>query len=90
MYSGREVGISNLIFARIGGLKFVDFNVNEEAGFRETRGSAVMRDYKSAISRAKREEIAKGYPDYEALNEEIQSLTEEMYREYNKVYKIED
>lgn len=90
MYSGREVGISNLIFARIGGLKFVDFNVNEEAGFREMRGSAVMRDYKSAISRAKREEIAKGYPDYEALNEEIQSLTEEMYREYNKVYKIED
>ena len=90
MYSGREVGISNLIFARIGGLKFVDFNVNEEAGFREMRGSGVMRDYKSAISRAKREEIAKGYPDYEALNEEIQRLTEEMYREYNKVYKIED
>ena len=89
-YSGREVGVSNLIFARIGGLKFVDFNVDEQAGFREANGSRVMRDYKAAINRAQREAIAKGYPDYEALDAEIQGLYEEMYEEYNKAYRIED
>lgn len=89
-YSGREVGVSNLIFARIGGLKFVDFNVDEQAGFREANGSRVMRDYKAAINRATREAIAKGYPDYEALDAEIEGLYEEMYEEYNKAYRIED
>lgn len=90
MYSGREPGISNLIFARFGGLKFVDFNVNEQAGFRRSEASKVMRDYKAAIKRAQRAEVAKGYPDYEALHEEIKDLYEEMYEEYDKIYKIED
>lgn len=67
-----------------------DYNVNEEAAFRDIRSKQVFRDYKAAISRARREELRRGYPDYDALDAEVQSLTREMYSEYNKIYKIEE
>lgn len=88
--TGREIGISNLIFSKIMGLKAFDYNVDEEAAFRDIRQSQIVRDYKAAISKAKREELRRGYPDYESLNAEIESLTAEMYEEYNKIYKIDE
>jgi len=88
--TGELPGVSNLIFARIGGLKMFDYNVNEEAAFRDIRSKQVFRDYKAAISRARREELRRGYPDYDALDAEVQSLTREMYSEYNKIYKIDE
>ena len=89
-WTGKEVDLANLIFARIGGLKVVDFNVKEEAVSREFERSDVTRKYKAAIKRLYRDEMSKGYPDYEAMNEEIRELYEEMYEEYDRIYKIED
>ena len=82
MYSGREPGISNLIFARFGGLKFVDFNVNDKLASADLK-QVKLWEYKAAIKRAQRAEVAKGYPDYEALHE-IKDLYEEMYEEYDR------
>jgi len=88
--TGREPGVSNLIFSKILGLKGLDFNVDEQAAFKDIEYKGVIRDYKTAISKAKREELRRGYPDYEALDAEIESLTQEMYDEYNRIYKIEE
>ena len=89
-WSGKEVNLANLIFAKIGGLKVVDYNVDEVAAIREIEASEVTRKYQAAINRAQREEMAKGYPDYEALDAEIEELYEEMYEEYDRIYKTQD
>ena len=81
--SGRD--ISPMLFARAAGLKFYNPNVTEETMYKRIAERQIIRDYGIAISRAKREELRSGAPDYDALYAEIDSLRQEMREEIDKL-----
>jgi hypothetical protein len=81
--SGRD--ISPMLFARALGLKFYDPNVTEETMYKRIAERQIIRDYGIAVSRAKREELRSGAPDYDALYAEIDSLRQEMREEIDKL-----
>jgi hypothetical protein len=89
-FAGQPSDIADVLVARVAGLKVVEFDTLSEAKARQIRKSAAYRKYNSAIAKARREEARKGYPDYEALNQEILELRQEMVDEYNKIFKLED
>ena len=69
---------SNLVFARMLGLKLYDYNVEESLAIQDKVVKGVERDFKAAMRKAKQEEYRKGYPDYEALDAELDKLQERM------------
>lgn len=75
---------SGLVFARALGLKMYDYNVPEEEAKQELNAERVQREFKAAMSKAKRDEYRKGYPDYEALDKELEDLQERMEKEMAK------
>jgi hypothetical protein len=75
---------SGLVFARAFGLKMYDYNVPEEEAKQELNAERVQREFKAAMSKAKRDEYRKGYPDYEALDKELEDLQERMEKEMAK------
>lgn len=81
--SGRD--ISPMLFARAAGLKFYNPNVTEETMYKRIAERQIVRDYGIAVSRAKREELRSGAPDYDALYAEIDSLRQEMREEIDKL-----
>lgn len=76
---------SNLVFARMMGLKMYDFNVSESLAIQDKRIKGIERDFKSAMKKAKEEEYRKGYPDYESLDKELETLRERMEERKAKV-----
>lgn len=87
---GQTESLASALALNIMGLKLVDYNVAEEATYREIRESAVGREYKAAIRKLQREEMRSGSPDYQALYADIQRLELELVEEVKKIYKIED
>lgn len=75
---------SMLPIARTFGLKLYDFNVDEQAAINEIVVKRIQRDFKSAITKATRDEMRKGYPDYEALDAELEDLRTRMEKEIEK------
>jgi hypothetical protein len=75
---------SSLVFARAFGLKLYDYNVTEAEAVQELAAKRVEKEFKSAMTKAKRDEYRKGYPDYEALDKELDSLRERMDEEIAK------
>jgi hypothetical protein len=75
---------SGLVFARSFGLKLYDYNVTEEETKQELNAERVQREFKAAMTKAKRDEYRKGYPDYEALDKELEDLQERMEKEMAK------
>ena len=73
-----------LPIARTFGLKLYDFNVDEQAAINEIVVKRIQRDFKSAITKATRDEMRKGYPDYEALDAELEDLRTRMEKEIEK------
>lgn len=71
-------------FVRMAGLKLYDYNVPEEQARQELAVKRIERDFKTAMSKAKREEMRKGTPDWEALDEEIATLERRMEEEVAK------
>lgn len=88
--TGDEKSAAMFLFSRIMGLKLVDYNLAEEEYFRGVRASKSAREFKAAINKMRRDEYAKGYPDYEELDAKIMELYEEMRQAYNEIYKIEE
>jgi hypothetical protein len=88
--TGDEKSAAMFLFGRFMGLKLVDYNLAEEAYFRDYRASKSNRDFRAAINKMRRDEYAKGYPDYEELDAKIMELYEDMRRAYNEIYKIEE
>jgi len=68
---------SSTVFARALGMRLYQHNVDEEAAFKDIRESAISLDFDVAISKAKREELNKGYPDYAKLDKKLDKLLEE-------------
>jgi hypothetical protein len=75
---------SSLVLARMFGLKLYDFNVDEQAAINEVVIKRITRDFKAAMTKAKRDEMRKGYPDFEALDAELDALRERMEKEIEK------
>jgi len=75
---------STLPLARTFGLKLYDFNVDEQAAINEIVVKRIERDFKSAMTKAKRNEMRKGYPDFEALDAELDDLRTRMEKEIEK------
>jgi hypothetical protein len=75
---------SGLVFARSFGLKLYDYNVTEEEAKQELNAERVQREFKAAMTKAKRDEYRKGYPDYEALDKELEDLQTRMEKEIAK------
>lgn len=69
---------SNLVMARMMGLKIYDYNVDESLAIQDKVVKGIKQDFKAAMSKAKKEEYRKGYPDYEALDAELEVLRERM------------
>lgn len=69
---------SSLVLARIFGFKLYDYNVEESLAIQDKIVKGVERDFKAAMAKAKRDEYAKGYPDYEALDKELDVLRDRM------------
>jgi hypothetical protein len=66
---------SALFLARnLGGLGLYQFNVDESAFYQDLEVKKIKREFDTAIAKAKRLEYSKGYPDYEALDAELDSL----------------
>jgi hypothetical protein len=75
---------SGLVFARSFGLKLYDYNVTEEEARQDFNAKRVEREFKAAMTKAKRDEYRKGYPDYEALDKELEDLQTRMEKEIAK------
>ncbi len=75
---------SSLVLARMFGLKLYDYNVDEQAAINEVVIKRITRDFKAAMTKAKRDEMRKGYPNFEALDAELDALRERMEKEIEK------
>lgn len=76
---------SSLFLARnLGGLGFYQFNVDESAFYQRNEVKKIKRDFNSAMAKAKRLEYSKGYPDYEALDAELDTLRTRLQEEIAK------
>ncbi len=82
--TGREP--DTLFLARkLLGLGVYGFNVEEQQVKNAKALKAIQRDFKSAMNKAARDEYAKGYPDYEAMDEELADLRERMLERMDEV-----
>lgn len=76
---------SSLFLARnLGGLGLYQFNVDESAFYQRKEVKNIKRDFDTAIAKAKRLEYSKGYPDYEALDAELNDLRTRMQEQIAK------
>lgn len=66
---------SPLFLARnLGGLGLYQFNTEESKFMQDKQVEKISKDFSAAMSKAKQEEYRKGYPDYEALDDELDEL----------------
>ena len=76
---------SSLFLARnLGGLGLYQFNVDESAFYQRNEVKKLKREFNTAIAKAKRAEYSKGYPDYEALDAELDDLRTRLQEEIAK------
>jgi hypothetical protein len=67
------------------GLKLYQPNINEEAMWKQLAAKKAMREYKTAMSKARREMARSGTYDTEALSAELNRLREDMLEEIDEV-----
>lgn len=68
-----------LFLARtLGGLSMYEFNRTETDFFNDLEVKRIKREFGTVMSKAKRDEYNKGYPDYEALDTELADLRARM------------
>lgn len=73
------VETSALFLARnLGGLGLYQFNVDESRFYQDNEVKKIERAFSTAMNKAKRLEMSKGYPDYEALDAELDTLAKRL------------
>jgi hypothetical protein len=60
-----------LFVAQMLGLSLYQFDANETKFYMDKEVSSIRRDFQSEMAKIKREELQRGYPDYEALDEKL-------------------
>jgi hypothetical protein len=76
---------SSLYFARVLGLKAYNYDVDDSMIAQDKKVKSIEKDFKAAMRKARKEEYSKGYPDYDALDAELEVLRERMERRIAKV-----
>lgn len=66
---------SALVLARtLGGLSLYQYDAGEAAFYKSKEIANLKREFHTVMAKARRDEYAKGYPDYEALDEKLNDL----------------
>lgn len=89
-FAGQKVDVSKLLFAQVLGLKVVGYNIDQENATREFLDSQATRDFKAAISKAKRDEMRSGNPNWKKLDEITRDYEDQLIEELNRIYKTEE
>jgi hypothetical protein len=76
--------VSNLALARMFGLKLYEYDVNESQAVQQVVSKKIEREFKEAMSKVKRDENRRGYPDYEELDRTLADLQERMQIQMDK------
>jgi len=82
--SGRSM--TSMWAVRAFGFKFYDPYTSDEAAWKQIRAKAIMREYETAMYKARREMVRSGSYDTEALNAELIRLNERMREEVDEVF----
>jgi len=75
---------SGLPLARSFGMKFYDYNVAESEAVQSMVAKRIEREFKDEIRKLRRDEMRRGTPDFEGLNDAIQRLEKRMRDEITK------
>lgn len=72
---------SSLFLARtLGGLGLYQFNVEESRFMQDKKVESIKKDFNAAMNKAKRNEYSKGYPDYDAIDAELDALQDRLQK----------
>lgn len=82
--SGRSM--TSMWAVRAFGFKFYDPYTSDEAAWKQIRAKAIMREYETAMYKARREMVRSGSYDTQALNAELRRLNERMREEVDEVF----
>ena len=82
--SGRSM--TSMWAVRAFGFKFYDPYTSDEAAWKQIRAKAIMREYETAMYKARREMVRSGSYDTQALNAELNRLNERMREEVDEVF----
>ena len=74
-----------LFIARTFGLSAYEFNRSETEFWQDGQIKKLKREFDTVMNKAKRDEYAKGYPDYEALDEKLADLRTRLEERINKI-----
>jgi hypothetical protein len=67
-----------LVFARLFGLSVYQYDASETKYYQDAEVKKIKSEFKKEMNKAKRDEMSKGYPDYEALDEKLDKLSERL------------
>jgi Txe/YoeB family toxin of Txe-Axe toxin-antitoxin module len=65
-----------LVFARLFGLSVYQYDRSETDYYQNAEIKKIKSEFKKVMNQAKRDEMSKGYPDYEALDAKLDKLSE--------------
>lgn len=74
-----------LFIARTFGLSAYEFNRSETEYWQDGQIKKLKREFETVMNKAKRTEYAKGYPDYEALDEKLADLRERLEKRITEI-----
>ena len=74
-----------LFIARTFGLSAYEFNRSETEFYQDAQVKKLKREFQTVMNKAKRDEYAKGYPDYEALDEKLADLRTKLEERINEI-----
>lgn len=74
-----------LFIARTFGLSAYEFNRSETQFWQDAQVKKLKREFETVMNKAKRDEYAKGYPDYEALDEKLADLRTRLEGRINEI-----
>ena len=89
-FAGREQDVARLLVANILGFKVEGYNIAQEMASKQFADSALVRDYRSAIAKAKREEMRSGSPNFKKLDEAVRGLELELLKKRRELLKVEE
>jgi hypothetical protein len=74
-----------LAFARLFGLSIYQYDRSETDFYQNAELKQIKSEFKKEMNKAKREEMSKGYPDYEALDAELDKLNQRLQERLAKI-----
>jgi len=74
-----------LAFARLFGLSIYQYDQDETQFYQDAEVKKIKSEFAKEMNKAKRDEMSKGYPDYEALDERLELLSDRLEERINKI-----